>query len=253
MLADPPGDDRVRAYVIQPTVCANPGCDCTDMRLMLRAAVSVGDHEVEKIDPADFAVLSMDDLALSWAPKSPDGLAPAVREWIGANIRDPSTQAWFRERWKRARGQTGDPNYPAGRLPADLEFMVPFSEVFPYDFDLGFAREGRPFLVDDLYCLRPGCRCDQVLLVLEDLSIDAGDLDELHMSAAELQHGLPRAVRKHRALWEAFFDEGGADLLDRCDRMFALRRPEPVRVAKVGRNEPCPCGSGKKHKRCCGK
>ena len=31
----------------------------------------------------------------------------------------------------------------------------------------------------------------------------------------------------------------------------ASRRP--VRVAfKVGRNEPCPCGSGKKHKRCCG-
>ena len=29
---------------------------------------------------------------------------------------------------------------------------------------------------------------------------------------------------------------------------------EPVRVApKVGRNEPCPCGSGKKYKRCCGR
>ena len=26
-----------------------------------------------------------------------------------------------------------------------------------------------------------------------------------------------------------------------------------VRVgAKVGRNDPCPCGSGKKHKKCCG-
>ena len=23
-------------------------------------------------------------------------------------------------------------------------------------------------------------------------------------------------------------------------------------VAKVGRNDPCPCGSGRKHKRCCG-
>jgi SWIM/SEC-C metal-binding protein len=22
---------------------------------------------------------------------------------------------------------------------------------------------------------------------------------------------------------------------------------------KVGRNDPCPCGSGKKHKKCCGK
>jgi peptide deformylase len=27
---------------------------------------------------------------------------------------------------------------------------------------------------------------------------------------------------------------------------------EPRRVHKVGRNEPCPCGSGKKYKRCCG-
>ncbi len=26
---------------------------------------------------------------------------------------------------------------------------------------------------------------------------------------------------------------------------------QPVRVTKVGRNEPCPCGSGKKYKKCC--
>lgn len=30
-------------------------------------------------------------------------------------------------------------------------------------------------------------------------------------------------------------------------------RPAPVRTGpKVGRNEPCPCGSGKKYKKCCG-
>ena len=30
--------------------------------------------------------------------------------------------------------------------------------------------------------------------------------------------------------------------------------PKPARVgAKVGRNDPCPCGSGKKYKKCCGK
>ena len=29
---------------------------------------------------------------------------------------------------------------------------------------------------------------------------------------------------------------------------------EPVKAEKtVGRNEPCPCGSGKKYKQCCGK
>ncbi len=31
--------------------------------------------------------------------------------------------------------------------------------------------------------------------------------------------------------------------------------PEPLRHAgpKIGRNDPCPCGSGKKYKKCCGK
>ena len=29
-------------------------------------------------------------------------------------------------------------------------------------------------------------------------------------------------------------------------------KPEPVRLSKIGRNDPCPCGSGKKYKKCCG-
>lgn len=28
-------------------------------------------------------------------------------------------------------------------------------------------------------------------------------------------------------------------------------KAQPVSVTKIGRNEPCPCGSGKKYKRCC--
>ncbi len=33
-----------------------------------------------------------------------------------------------------------------------------------------------------------------------------------------------------------------------------LHPPEPVRgQGKVGRNDPCPCGSGKKYKKCCGR
>ncbi len=43
------------------------------------------------------------------------------------------------------------------------------------------------------------------------------------------------------------------DLLDR--KFFGLmdefRALEPRRVVKVGRNDPCPCGSGKKYKQCC--
>ncbi|MGH6916461.1 MAG: UPF0149 family protein [Geminicoccaceae bacterium] len=35
-------------------------------------------------------------------------------------------------------------------------------------------------------------------------------------------------------------------------RFWQARRRMPRRVAKTGRNEPCPCGSGRKYKRCCG-
>jgi SEC-C motif-containing protein len=30
-------------------------------------------------------------------------------------------------------------------------------------------------------------------------------------------------------------------------------RPKPLTVAKIGRNDPCTCGSGLKYKKCCGK
>jgi preprotein translocase subunit SecA len=31
------------------------------------------------------------------------------------------------------------------------------------------------------------------------------------------------------------------------------KKAEPARSQKVGRNAPCPCGSGKKYKHCCGR
>ena len=39
---------------------------------------------------------------------------------------------------------------------------------------------------------------------------------------------------------------------ERRDRAPAAKQ-QPIKVGKkIGRNDPCPCGSGKKYKRCCG-
>jgi uncharacterized protein len=45
-----------------------------------------------------------------------------------------------------------------------------------------------------------------------------------------------------------------ADALPDASVLAALAQPanQPTSVAQIGRNDPCPCGSGKKHKRCCG-
>jgi SWIM/SEC-C metal-binding protein len=41
---------------------------------------------------------------------------------------------------------------------------------------------------------------------------------------------------------------------DITDLEILLNPPQPKTAEKkVGRNDPCPCGSGKKHKKCCGK
>jgi len=63
----------------------------------------------------------------------------------------------------------------------------------------------------------------------------------------------------HRSVWnvsDAVHHEYGG--FDEARAMAAAAdmpdRPEPIRVdPKVGRNSPCPCGSGKKYKRCCGR
>ena len=44
----------------------------------------------------------------------------------------------------------------------------------------------------------------------------------------------------------------GSDIVS--EAAAAVEKAKPVRVGpKVGRNDPCPCGSGKKYKHCCGK
>ena len=59
----------------------------------------------------------------------------------------------------------------------------------------------------------------------------------------------------------ALQDDAPADLIDSVLRLYASRlrsggspliSPVDPRPTKVGRNEPCRCGSGRKSKRCCG-
>ena len=50
------------------------------------------------------------------------------------------------------------------------------------------------------------------------------------------------------ATMNADFDQAMSAMLQQGGGVETLRRDAP----KVGRNDPCPCGSGKKYKRCCG-
>ncbi len=49
--------------------------------------------------------------------------------------------------------------------------------------------------------------------------------------------------------WAEIFDEAKRKEI----RKAYMKSKTVVKPPKVGRNEPCPCGSGKKYKKCCGK
>lgn len=49
--------------------------------------------------------------------------------------------------------------------------------------------------------------------------------------------------------WEQIFDEETRKRLYREQKQSGTIRKEK----KIGRNDPCPCGSGKKYKKCCGR
>ena len=49
--------------------------------------------------------------------------------------------------------------------------------------------------------------------------------------------------------WEKIFDENTRKRLYKEQKNSGTIRKEK----KIGRNDPCPCGSGKKYKKCCGR
>lgn len=72
------------------------------------------------------------------------------------------------------------------------------------------------------------------------------------VSVQEAEEDLLEAYRYVDEEWDGEAEEPFSGVSDFLSSAFPEPQ-EPVRVGeKVGRNDPCPCGSGKKYKRCCG-
>jgi len=90
----------------------------------------------------------------------------------------------------------------------------------------------------------------------------ADEVDELLFPFHVLGNALPENERARitEKEWKKFLEECATDLWPSAVDMYkygvALRnRPTTVKrdAPKVGRNDSCPCGSGRKYKNCCGK
>ncbi len=76
--------------------------------------------------------------------------------------------------------------------------------------------------------------------LFENLSLDIREETVKQVLAAVPKSNSMQRVSVNKVSSEGFAGDG------------SKRVRRPVKVVKVGRNDPCPCGSGKKYKKCCG-
>ena len=75
----------------------------------------------------------------------------------------------------------------------------------------------------------------------EDTEVSLGFDKDMVDARADWLYELPQ--------WEKIFDENTRKRLYKEQKNSGTIRKEK----KIGRNDPCPCGSGKKYKKCCGR
>lgn len=282
-LSDTSEDARGGA-LLHPRYCVNEACHCVEVEfavnpsdaplapMMLRLELQLG----------KFSEVWLADSPTPEPPEAqPDqdvlvrgeGVSDEVVEWVHG-LEACFDGETLDELWRRhllARGR--DPRKLRRRPPENYDGGNLFwSDVCPTARrDIYLGADDTMTVVQDDYCPNPTCTCREAHVSFSTLEGPAGmvtvkfDTGELDMSPEE-----GWSLDELHAAWDAYvarWPNYRSRLEERYERLRAamhnaMRRKvgdfsevstPRRREAKVGRNEPCPCGSGRKYKRCCAK
>lgn len=260
--------------VAKVEACTTRGCECRDIGL--RAITLDAD---DSFDPATlgsdallakFATAAMEarlDIDTgSVAPDDYDGRVPLSVEWIQyvQSQIDGELLDVLHEKWLHAKGVKSVPK--TDWEPRDPGDLVGWYEAHPSDRPDVYLDDDGAFIAEDLFCVKPTCTCDEAVVAFTPANTaGAQDVGSIRLRISTLDV-VERRVEANDAalldrLWLAFSARHRrltARLSERNKQLVELasdhlHRGAPVRsTPRAGRNEPCPCGSGKKYKRCCG-
>lgn len=167
-------------------------------------------------------------------------------------------------------------NIDYSRLQQGL--VVYYSDFFASEHggQLIFEYQGDIYIVIDYYCSKPTCNCNDVMLSFVKVKNNECTSDSEFQLRLQFKTGKYEVENKLNnitnaqitSLYKAFLNAlqpNGLGLFEeRYDRLRnwkngmpditvnAYKQQNESGSQKIGRNEPCPCGSGKKYKKCCG-
>lgn len=125
-----------------------------------------------------------------------------------------------------------------------------------------YVLNGRLYEAAETYCPVPDCECGEVSIHFDTLmprgAPSPGHVIVKRSGATEIQPNKNGRDRLEQ-LWTAF-QQRHPNHLARFARRYLIMKSIGARIVatplavspEVGRNDSCPCGSGKKYKRCCG-
>lgn len=175
-------------------------------------------------------------------------------------------------------------------LAVDDGAMVNLNSVFPYSRQLIVEINNCHLLLMPYFCLNPNCRCTEVtimVLLVKNKRLSKSDigaftidysrkvckeqeavkLNSEYIAPAKLKEALLAAYpdiyeylkKMHRKLQKIYkisrkkyYLEDNCDAFEPPDNDSGMIEQFKRSGQKIGRNDPCPCGSGKKYKKCCG-
>ena len=147
--------------------------------------------------------------------------------------------------------------------------MYAYNDVLPYGNQMRVTINDREYLIFDQFCLLPGCSCTHTVLdILPDTEAEtrpetAFTLKLIYTKKRwEKEEDLPGSITLAavRSAIEERYPDFYRSLRSRHEKLKHIYQKcrkneflpaQPAQTVKVGRNDPCPCGSGKKYKKCC--
>jgi hypothetical protein len=153
---------------------------------------------------------------------------------------------------------------------------VSFAEVFTNLEQISISDDNnKVILIDDQYCMNPKCLCNETYLSFIEVDKEDRSGKEIFTLKFDLKKGkyetefkactddymgeiikLFKSKQKtiHQVLKQRYKDMkiAGKHIYDEENIGLNANLEMPALSVKVGRNDKCPCGSGKKYKKCCG-
>ena len=274
-------------FFVRKLYCSNPDCTKDDIFLTF-VEKNIG----AKISVAPLAFSICFDLAEGKElnpPKRPGIINRLVQEFIDSLPEGIRTK-WLKEILDVKKDLKRIAEYRLNRQDVREGVLVSYTDIIAdkgsvlrggRSVSFRFEYEGQDYLVEDMYCPNPECECNETWLIFFELIQESDSpatiVDRFmakmsfdgKMKITERYQIGKRDAKTIMQEWESRYPDVIDSLKDRYQQIKEIGKQSLVEEKKtkkldkntkpgtgkrkIGRNDPCPCGSGKKYKKCCGR